>query len=314
MRYWYRRAVFAVLLVFTVSSASLLLARHAPGDYVTGEIGTSGSRIARDQARARLGLDQSAGQQYRGWLLHALRFDFGRSLLYDRPVVELVPERAANTALLAMAALFVATIIGIPLGTITGSRADGVLSGVIRVASVVLLSMPPLLTSLFLVFLAARTGWLPASGMRTIVGNAAGVADVLRHMVVPVLAMALPLGALFERLQSQAMSDTVRQPFVHAARARGIAEKRIIWRGALKASLFPLASVYGLIVASLLSGSFAVEVVTAWPGLGRLMLDALRARDIYLVAGCGVAGSIFLVVGTLLSDVMAAMVDPRSRQ
>jgi len=134
---------------------------------------------------------------------------------------------------------------------------------------------------------------------------------LLRHMIVPVAALALPLAAMFERLQSQAMSETIGQPFVVATFSRGVPRSRVIWRAALKNALRPIASIYGLVVGTLLSGSFAVETVTAWPGLGQLMLGALRARDVYLVAGCAAAGSIFLALGTLMSDAALAIVDPR---
>ena len=130
-------------------------------------------------------------------------------------------------------------------------------------------------------------------------------------MVVPVLALALPLAALLERLQAQATSEVIAQRFVLAAVARGIPRSRVVWRHALKASLAQVASMYGVIAGTVLSGSFAVEIVTAWPGLGRLMLDALRARDVYLVAGCAAAGAVFLAAATLLSDLALALVDPR---
>ena len=310
-----RRLAFAAFLVFAVSSASLVVARLAPGDYVTTSLGIDARRETIEQARARYGLNRSVGEQYRDWLVKAARLDFGHSLLYDRPVGDLIPERAANTAVLAMAALVAATFIGLPLGVITGSRRGGVISAAVRTMSLVLLSMPPLLTSLFFVFVAARTGWLPVGGMST-----AGVAtggdplDLLRHMVVPVAALALPMAATFERLQAQAMSDVIGQPYVLATLARGVPRSRVVWRDALKAALRPVAAVYGLVVGTLLSGSFAVEVITAWPGLGRLMLDALRARDVYLVAGCAAAGSIFLAAGTLMSDAALALVDPRTSE
>ncbi len=310
-----RRLAFAVILVFTVSSASLVLARLAPGDYVTTSLGIDARRETVERARARYRLDRSIGEQYRDWIVGAARLDFGRSLVYDRPVTDLIPERAANTAVLALTALAAATLIGLPLGIITGSRRGGVAAWAIRAASLVLLSMPPLLTSLFLVFAAARTGWLPVGGM-----SAAGAAsegatfDLLRHLVVPAAALALPLAAMFERLQAQAMSEVVGQPFVLATLARGVPRARVVWRDALKAALRPVAAVYGLVVGTLLSGSFAVEVITAWPGLGRLMLDALRARDVYLVAGCAAAGSMFLAAGTLMSDAALALVDPRTSE
>jgi peptide/nickel transport system permease protein len=234
---------------------------------------------------------------------------------YGRPVRDLIPERAANTAVLAVTALVLATLIGLPLGVVAGSRRSGPISGAIRAASLILLSMPPLLTSLFLVFVAARTGWLPISGMRSASVPADGaLIDLLRHLVVPAAAIALPLAAMLERLQAQSMSEVLDEPYVLATLARGVPRSRVVWRGALKAALRPVAGVYGLVIGSLLSGSFAVEVITAWPGLGSLMLQALRTRDIYLVAGCAGAGALFLACGTLVSDVALAAVDPRASE
>jgi peptide/nickel transport system permease protein len=301
--YLLRRLLFAVMLVFTVSSASLLLTRLAPGDYATEAVGLEGGRQRIEAMRARYGLDRPIVEQYRHWLAGALRFDFGHSLFYDRPVADLIPERAANTAILAVTSLLAATAIGLPLGIFTGSRRGGLFTAIIRAASVVLLSTPPLVTSLFLVFLAARTGWLPIGGMGT-----------GRHLVIPVAALALPIAAMFERLQSQAMREVIGERYVLAAFARGVPRRRILWRDALKAALRPVTSVYGLVIATLLSGSFAVEWITSWPGLGRLMLDALRARDVFLVAGCAATGAVFLACGTLVSDAALAFVDPRARE
>ena len=141
------------------------------------------------------------------------------------------------------------------------------LSGAIRAVSLVLLSMPPLLTSLFLVFVAARTGWFPIGGMRS-----AGAPPAARCSIcctiwcVPAAALGLPLAAMFERLQAQAMSEVIGEPFVLATLARGVPRSRVVWRDALKAALRPVASVYGLVVGTLLSGSFAVEVITRLAG------------------------------------------------
>jgi len=311
--FWYviRRLVFAAFLVFAVSSASLIVARLAPGDYAVGVMGLNATPEAMRELRARLGLDRPIAEQYVDWLLRAVRFDFGRSLANGRPVIELIAESATNTAILAATALFLATLIGLPLGVFSGSKPRGVVPAAVRTASLFLLSMPPLLTSLFLVFFAARTGWFPIAGMSSIGG---GFLDLLQHMVVPVCALTLPLIAMFERLQSQATSEVIDQPFVIATLARGVPRTRVLWRDALKAALRPIASVYGLVVGTLLSGSFAVEVITAWPGLGRLMLDALRARDVYLVAGCAAAASVFLAAGTLFSDLALVLVDPRASE
>ena len=315
IRYIARRLAFAAFLVVAVSSVSLVLARLTPGDFATEALGLDARRETIEQMRARYGLNKSIAAQYRDWVVAAAHLDFGRSLLYDRPVRDLIPERAANTAILGVTALAFATLVGLPLGIVTGSRRGGVLSGAIRATSLVLLSMPPLLTSLFLVFLAARTGWLPIAGMRSAVVPPNGDAlDVLYHLIVPAAAIALPLAAMLERLQAQAMADVVGEPFVLATYARGVPRSRIVWRDALKPALRPVASVYGLMVGTLLSGSFAVEVITAWPGLGRLMLEALRARDVYLVAGCAGTGAVFLAFGTLVSDLALGLVEPRARE
>ena len=314
LAYIARRTAFAVFLVFAVSSAALVLARLAPGDYVTTSLGIDARRETIEQARERYGLNRSIGEQYRDWLVRAAQLDFGRSLIYDRPVADLIPERAANTAVLAFTALLAATLVGLPLGVITGSRRGGAVPWAIRAVSLILLSMPPLLTSLFLVFVAARTGWFPVGGMSAAGAPNGATLDLLRHLVVPAAALAMPLAAMFERLQAQAMSDVVGQPYVLATLARGVPRSRVVWRDGLKAALRPVAALYGLVIGTLLSGSFAVEVITAWPGLGRLMLDALRARDVYLVAGCAAAGSLFLAAGTLMSDAALALVDPSARE
>ena len=312
-RFLARRLAFALFLVIAVSSASLVLARLAPGDFVTDSTGTEVSRQEAARLRAHYGLDKSIGSQYGAWIAAAARFDFGDSMQYGRPVRDLIPERAANTAILAVTALLLATLVGLPLGVVTGSRHGGALPGAIRAASVVLLSMPPLLTSLFLLFIAARTGWLPISGMRSATAPPGGaLVDLIRHLVIPAAAIGLPLAAMLERLQAQAMSEVISEPFVLAALARGVPRSRIVWRGALKAALRPVAAVYGLMIGTLLSGSFAVEVITAWPGLGSLMLQALRTRDVYLVAGCAGTGALFLACGTLISDLALAAVDPRA--
>ncbi len=137
--------------------------------------------------------------------------------------------------------------------------------------------------------------------------------DLARHLSLPALALALPMGATLERLQSQAMRTAVEEPFVQAAEARGLSRNRAMVKHGWPVSLGAVLGIYGLMIGSLFSGSFVVEVVTAWPGLGRLMFDALRARDLYLVAGCAATGALFLAIGTLLSDLLLAAADPRAR-
>jgi peptide/nickel transport system permease protein len=314
-RFLLQRALFALLLVFLVASASLVLTRLAPGD-PSDDITLDAA--ARARMRSELGLDRSIAEQYLTWLAHAVRLDFGHSVVYSRPVSDVLAERAMNTALLAGVALIAATLLGIPAGIYTGSYPRRLFAMLLRAISLVLLSIPPLLGSLLLVLVAARTGWFPIGGMSSISQSdlpwSAWLADVARHVALPVIALAAPLAATLERLQSQSIDEAQHEPFVRAALARGISQDDAIWRHAWPVSLAPVLGLYGVAIGSLFSGSFVVEVVTAWPGLGRLMYDALRARDVYLVAGCAATGAFFIAVGTFASDMLLVAVDPRRRE
>jgi peptide/nickel transport system permease protein len=312
-RFLIRRALFAVVLVIASSSAALLLTRLAPGDLTT-QLGPFASRSEIERTRARYGLDRSAAEQWAVWAARAIRLDFGDSSLHRRPVGPLVARAALHTAVLGVTALVLATITGITLGIFTGTR-RGSLPAVVRWASLVCVSLPPLLTSLVLVFIAARTGWFPIGGMSSADAMdrswPAWIADVGWHLPLPALALALPIAAAFERLQSREMAEAVHQPFVVAAVARGVPPNGVILRHAWPASVRGICAVYGIAIGALLSGSFVVEYVTAWPGMGRLMYEALLARDIYLVAGCAAMGAVFLAVGTLVGDLLLAAADPR---
>jgi len=316
IRFLARRLLFALVLVVAVSSAALFLTRLAPGD-VTSQLGPFASPQEIARVRAQYGLDRPAAGQWAAWVGRAVRFEFGDSFLYNRPVRGLVGRAAANTAVLAVVALTLATLIGIPLGVFTGSR-SGVAATLVRAASLVCISIPPLLTSLLLVFVASRTRWFPTGGMTSVqaldVQWSAWIADVAAHLPLPALALALPIAATFERLQAQSMSDALHQPFLLAAIARGVSARDLIVRHAWPVSVRPICAVYGIAIGALLSGSFVVEYVTAWPGLGRLMFEALRARDIYLVAGCAATGGLFLAFGSLVGDLLLAAADPRARE
>ena len=308
-RFVIRRTAFAAMLVLIVSSASLVLARYAPPEDAFGT-----ERAVLMQERHRLGFDQPLLQQYTQWLARGLRFDFGESLRFRRPVAALVRERAGNTALLGISGLLLATAIGIPLGVFTGSRQRGLLVAAARLLSIVLLSLPPLVTSLVLLLVAARTGWLPAGGLPQIPAAAGALetaAIVARYLFLPSLALALPVAASIERLQSQSIREVLSEPSIVAALGRGIPRRRVIWRHALRLSLKPVVAIYGITIGAVLSGSFVVEIVMSWQGLGDLMFQALQARDLYLIAGCAATGSAGLAAGILLSDLALVAIDPR---
>src|SRR5688500_5654877 len=248
------RLLFAVILIAASSATALFLTRLAPGDF-TSELGPSATAAEVAAARERFDLDRSAVGQWGVWASRAGRLDLGQSFLYGRPVAPLVGRAAANTAALGLTALLVATTLGLALGIFTGSRRGGVAVALVRGASIACVSMPPLLTSLLLVFVAARTGWLPLGGM-TSAGAVdqswgAWIADVARHLPLPVLALALPIAATFERLQSQSMGDAMHQPFLTAAAARGVSRRALILHHAWPVSLRPICAVYRLVLGAL---------------------------------------------------------------
>jgi peptide/nickel transport system permease protein len=305
-----RRLISALLLVLLVSTSALVLTRLAPAD---SSLDTDPAVIAAE--RERLDLDRPFAEQYVKWLTRSVTLDLGESIRYRRPVADLLRDRAGNTALLGISALLVATLIGIPLGVLTGSRRTGVVPAAARGLSLVFLSVPPLISSLLMLMLASRTGWFPSGGMGQVPASAGvfeGMLVTARHLLLPSLALALPIAASLERLQSRSIMEALTEPCVAAARARGIPRAQIVWRHGFRLSLRPVLAIYGVTIGSVLSGSFAVEIVMSWPGLGDLMWEALKSRDVYLVAGCAATGALFLAVGILLADLALAWVDPRT--
>jgi ABC-type dipeptide/oligopeptide/nickel transport system permease component len=297
--YGIRRIAAAFVLVLSVSVAAFVLARLAPGDETTADLieGVDLQTIALK--RERLGLDRPFVVQLASYAWGVLTLDLGRSAKYDLPVSDLVLERGANTARLGFSALMLATIIGIPLGIFTGSRPGGLMARIVSVFSLTALACPPLVAALGLLVLAVSTGWITASST---------------SLLIPTLALGLPIAAMIERLQSQATRDAMTAPDLQAAAARGIPPGRLIWIHAARQSLRPVLGVYGIVIGGVFSGSLAVEFATGWPGLGRLMYDGVRAGDVKLVAGCVFAGGVCLAVGNLVADALRAWADPRVRE
>jgi len=293
-----RRVVAALILVLTVSTAAFVLARLAPGDETTADVMEGVDQQTIAQKRERLGLDRPFPVQLAHYTWDLLRLDLGESARFGRPVAALVAEHGANTARLAFVALMLATLIGLPLGVVTGAYSGTWASRLLSTASIAVLACPPLVAVLALLYVAVTTQW---------VSVAPG------DLLIPALALGLPVGAALERLQSQATHDAMASPDLLAAAARGIPPHRLVWVHAARQSLRPVLGVYGIVIGSLFSGSIAVEAATSWPGLGRLMLEAVQHGDVRLVAGCVFAGGICLAVGNLVADGLRSLADPRVR-
>lgn len=312
-RFVARRLAYAVLLVAVVSAGANLLARLAPGDFAEQLVINRASPEEIAQERARLGLDLPPLTFLGRWISRAVRLDFGESFRYQIPVTEIVAQRAVNTAVLASAALVVATIVGLGAATLCAGR-RGWLARLVRLGSTVGVSLPPLVLAIVFAWVAATTGWVPTGGMSSDFSDdsvAARALDLARHLVVPCLALALPLAATLERMHAREMSRALDELPIRQARARGIPSARVRWRHALPMAAAPVVAVYGLLAGSLLGGAFGVEIVTAWPGLGALTWHALLDRDVPLAAGCAAAGAALLAGATFVADLVLAWLDPR---
>lgn len=293
-----RRLGSSAALVLLVASTSFTLLHFAPGDALTG----FGPGVHAAQVRAEregLGLDKPFPALFGNWISRAIRLDFGTSLKFRRPVAELLPRRAFNTALLAGVAMLLASVVGLPLGMFTAAASPGPLSALVKGTSTLLVSLPAIVTTLAVTGAAAALHVLPPPG--------AGISN----LAVAAMALALPLVGALEQVQSAAVRAALEDPSLLAARARGVSETRLRWRHALRLAAGPVVTVYGLAAASLLSGSFVVEAVTDWPGLGLLVADGMRARDLYLIAGCAAAGTGVLTLVILITDVAQLWLDPR---
>lgn len=294
-RFALRRLALATVFVLAVAMSALVLVRLAPGNATTEMLFSGASQESIAAARHRLGLDRSVMSQLASYVGGLARFDLGESSRSGRPVAGLVAERMAKTAKLAGMALLVALSIGLPLGVVTGTRPRSILAGVVTVVSLILVCCPPIIGTLALLFFAASSGWMSIEP---------------GAILLPTLALALPLAAMLERLESQAIAEAWRSPGIAAAAARGVPRARLVWLHAGRQSLRSVLGVAGIAIATLFSGSIAVETITSWPGLGRLMLDGLADRDVYVVAGCALAGAALLAIANLIADVLRMAADP----
>jgi peptide/nickel transport system permease protein len=318
MKYLARRLVHATLLLAAVSLFSLAILQLAPGDFFA-PMGLNPQISSRTIAglRSQYGLDRSFPVRYGHWLHDALKGNLGASFAYNSPVAPLLAVRARNTLLLTGTAMLLAWLIAIPLGMWSavyrgkwGDRAGAVVTSG-------LLTVPDLVLFLVLLLVAVRTGWFPTGGMVSAVFGDLNVwnrvKDIAEHLFLPALGLAIAtLPPLLRHVRS-AMIEVLEAPFIRAARAHGITERRVLFRYALPVAANPLISLFGLSVATMLSTSLLVEVILSWPGIGPLLVDAILAKDVYVVIGTVMLSSVFLVLGSLFADLLLFAADPRMR-
>jgi peptide/nickel transport system permease protein len=307
----------AVLILVTLGTFSL--SSLIPGDFFSlQQLDPSVSRETLEQMRRQYGLDQPLPIRYARWVSSVARMDLGQSLYYAAPVSDVVLRAIGNTLWIGLPALVLGISTGVLAGTVHALNRDRRLGRLLDVGSAVALSLPSIVLGLGALLLAARTHWFPLGSMdasRDVDPSAlAWLLSRLHHLALPVACLAVPVAASIERIQWAAAREAIDQPFLRAARARGIARGRVFFRYILVPSLNPVLSTSGPIFGAVLSGSLVLEVIFAWPGLGQVTYHALFSRDILLLVGCVVASGVLLIVGNLAADVLLFVLDPRTRR
>ncbi len=318
MLYIVKRLLQALLTLLLASVLCFFVIQLAPGDFLSQY--RQNPQISADtlkQLEIQFGLDKPAWQQYWKWLVQVVtQFNFGVSFTYQRPVVELLWERIPNTLLLSIASIIVTWTIAIPLGIISAVKENQLVDKVLRVLSYLGQGIPTFVTGLLLLFLAQMTAPMFPVGGRTSINHEdliwiGKVLDIGWHMILPTLALSITSFAGLQRLMRGQLLDVLRQDYIQTARAKGLPENRVIYVHALRNAINPLITILGFEFASLLVGSFIVENLFNWPGLGRLTLQAVLALDQFLVMAILMMGAVMLIVGNLLADLALVFVDPR---
>jgi peptide/nickel transport system permease protein len=315
-----RRLFHAIPLLLLICLFTFLLIDLAPGDFLSQmSLDPQVSKKAIEAMRVKFGLDRPWYVQYLLWLKNVLlEFDFGHSFSYKIPVFSLIKTRLANTLILTLTAALITWLVAIPFGVLAAWKKDSSLDRGLSFVSYVGLSTPEVLSALLLLLLAARTGLFPTGGMRSIDHDSLSAAgkfiDILHHLALPALVLGIvPVASRMRQMRAN-LIEALGSDYVTFARAKGLPERTVVLRHALRGALNPMVTLFGYTVASLLSGSLLVEVVMSWPGLGRLTVESLRAQDLYLTMGAVLTSSIMLIIGNLLADVLLAMLDPRTRE
>ena len=316
--YVVKRLLQALLTLLLASALSFFVIQLAPGDYLdTLKQNPKISPERIEDLRQQFGLDRSWPEQYGRWLWRILtQGDFGTSFVYQRSVASLLWERLAATLLLAIASLIVTWAIAIPLGIIAAVKQNHWIDRLLRVISYAGQGFPSFITALLLLIFAQYTSPLfPVGGMTSInhtdLSPLGKFLDISWHMILPTLALSITSFAGLQRITRGELLDVLRQDYIQTARAKGLPENRVIYVHALRNAVNPLITLLGFELASLLSGAFIAEFFFNWPGLGRLILQAVLAQDLYLVMASLVMGAVMLIVGNLLADLLLKAVDPR---
>jgi peptide/nickel transport system permease protein len=295
---WRILEAFLTLLVLTFL---VFISAHATGDPARMLLPPEGNAEELARLRRLLGLDQPLYVQFTLFVTHALQGDLGRSIVHNRPVIDMLGERLWATLTLALTAIAVSAAVAIPLGVIAAARRGGMIDKVVRAVSIVGMSAPQFWVGIILIVIfSSQLGLLPAFGY----GEPA-------DMILPVVTLGLGVAAGMIRLTRSSMLDVLHTDYVKFGRLKGLSERRVVWKHALRNAMIPFLTFAGITLGQALNGAIVVESVFAWPGVGRLTLDAVIQRNFPLLQGAVLLGGLAFILSSLFVDLLYARLDPR---
>ncbi|MEA5059179.1 MAG: ABC transporter permease [Candidatus Pelethousia sp.] len=306
-RYILKRLLMIIPVLIGVTFFVYVVLSLAPGDPVQTILGDKATEAAQEQLRAELGLDKPIIVQYFNYMKDAIQGDFGVSYKNQVPVMEQILERFPNTLMLACGAILLSLILGIPVGIISAKRQYSLIDNASMVGALVGVSMPAFWMGLLLVIVfSLKLKLLPSSGMNT---ESFGL--MVKSMVLPIIALSTYSLAMIARMTRSSMLEVIRQDYISTARSKGITEAQVTTRHMLKNALIPIITAVGLQFGALVGGSIMTETVFSWPGIGRLIVDSIKSRDIPVVMGSVIFLSVVFSLVNLLVDLLYAFVDPQ---
>ena len=295
--------------MFVVVTFTFILTRLIPGSPAATILGPQASAADIAEMEIKLGLDQPYWKQFVDYILDVLRGDFGDSYMYNRPVLDLIAERIPNTLQITVTALIIALIIGVGIGMFSALHQYSILDYVFMVLALVGVSMPIFWLGLMLVNLfSVQLGWLPTQGRGDL---AIGLWDFVSHMILPCACLSTIPMATFARITRSSMLEVIHNDSIKALRARGISERSVIWKHALKNALPPIVTVLGLQIASCFTGAILTESIFSWPGMGTMIVNAITNRDYMLIQGVVLFFALVFVIVNLVVDVVYMLINPR---
>ncbi|MGN6757256.1 MAG: ABC transporter permease [Thermomicrobiales bacterium] len=314
-RYLLTRVLINIPVLIGITLATYFIINLAPGDPVTAMVSPETVALLGpdylQQQREQLGLNKPLPVRYVLWLKEIAKGNLGFSLTDRQPIAGKIAERLGPTLKLMGAALLIGIAVAIPLGILSALRQYSFLDYVATGAAFGAISIPSFFLALGAIFIfALKLGWLPVAGMTT-VGQPGSFLDSLKHLVLPACILGLGEAAPLIRYTRSSMLEVIRQDYVTTARAKGLRERAVIYRHALRNALIPLVTVVALGLPRLLGGTVIIETVFAWPGMGLLAITAVRGRDYPVIMAINLISAVMIVVSNLLADVIYAVIDPR---